>query len=184
MIEHADDSRATHMPYQSPLRVDLMDTPSRQRLRNYLQTLLVSYHEDEHGQPTFAPDHRPFSVPRSPAAGPLRRPARGLVSLGSSPYTLVHRGLSAVLQISAEGQLTIWSGANFDAELLNVPLCKLMVQFPEDQAKGNMFVLSISPDPHCQVPVPSVWCRVRDRSKWLTIFRRRGVVPSPLSRDD
>jgi len=183
MIGHTEDSHTTQVTYQSPLRVDLMDAPSRQRLRNYLQAHFASYHEDEHGQPAFAPDHRHWCRPRSPAVGPLRRPARGLVSLGSSPDTLMQRGLSAVLIISAEGKLTLWGGANFDAELLNVPLCNLTVQFPEDSGstKSNMFVLSMTCDPHRQLHVPAFWCSVRDRSKWLTIFRRRGVVPSPLS---
>ena len=165
--------------YASQLRVDLMDAPSRQRLRNFLQARLVSYHEDEFGQPTFAPNLRSFRVATPTPAVNLRRPARGLVALHSSPDTPGERGLRAILEISAEGDLTLWGGENFGVELLKAALRSISIQFSADPVQSDMFAMSVARN-RDDVQVPAIWCCVRDRSKWLNVFRRRGVVASPL----
>jgi hypothetical protein len=167
--------------YTSPLRVHLLDAQSLRCLRDYLQARLVSYHEDENGQPTFPPDQRrqpkaPTSggrVAASAAAKALRRPVRGLVTLRSCPDASAQQGMGALLEISANGDLKLWGGADFEVELINVELHKLTVSFSEDPARSDMFVLSVAQS----VNAPAVCCFVKDRSKWLTIFARRGVTP-------
>jgi hypothetical protein len=181
LIARISPHDAPNSTYASPLRVDLMDAPSRQRLCNYLQARLVCYHEDEHGQPTYDPDQRPSRTATPSVAGSLRRPARGLVTLRTSPESSTQRGTTAVLEISAEGELRLWGGASFDTELLNAALCQLSVQFSDDPAHGDMFRLSAAPSGDAEAPV--IWCCVRDRSKWLAIFRRRGVTPSLLAQE-
>jgi hypothetical protein len=42
--------------FASPLPVEMLDAASRKLLRDYLQARLVSYHEDENGQPTNPPN--------------------------------------------------------------------------------------------------------------------------------
>ena len=158
-----------------------MDSLSRQHLCNYLQARRVGYHEDEYGQPTYAPDQQPSRTATPSLTGSLRRPARGLVTLQTRPESSTQRGTNAVLEISAEGELRLWGGANFDTELLNAALCQLHVQFSDDPSQGDMFRLSTAPLGDAEAPV--IWCCVRDRSKWLAIFRRRGVTPSPLSQE-
>ena len=174
----------THAPadstYASQLRVDLMDAPSRQHLRNYLQAILLNYHEDEFGQPTFAPNLPSFRVVTPTPAVSLRRPARGLVTLHSSPDAPPgERGVRAILEISAGGDLTLWGGDNFGVELLKTALRSISIQFYDDPVQSDVFAISVAHDRE-DVQLPSVWCCVRDRSKWLNIFRRRGVVASPL----
>jgi hypothetical protein len=165
--------------FASPLHVEMLDAASRKLLRDYLQARLVSYHEDENGQPTSPPPNQ--RTARSCAAkattGPLRRPARGLVTLCLTPGGPdTQRGVNAVLEISAEGNLTMWGGTNFDEVLLQSPLCKLSVHFSEDTAQSRTFVLSVA-NKTSVTQNPAIYCFVRDRSKWLAIFRRRGVTP-------
>jgi hypothetical protein len=76
------------------------------------------------------------------------------------------------MEISAEGDLTLWGGANFDEELLKVEADKICAHFFEDPARQDVFVLSVVNGQ--RTGVPSVCCFVRDRSKWLSILRRRG----------
>ena len=167
--------------YTSPVRVHLLDAQSIQCLRDYLQARLISYHEDDNGQPTFPPDQRrhpksPTSqgrVAASAAAKALRRPVRGLVTLRSCPDASAQQGMDALLEISANGELTLWGGTDFDVELINVELHKLTMSFSENPARSDMFVLSVAQS----VNAPAVCCFVKDRSKWLTIFARRGVTP-------
>ena len=174
--------------YASPLRVDLMDAATRQRLHDLIQYRLLSYHEDEHGNPKHP---EPLLVPaRAQAAASgtldhfmlartiLRRPARGLVTLLSRPDAdAQHKGVRALLQISADCQLTIWGGNSFNVILLDAPLCKLTVSFLEDPARQNMLVLSAAHVDSAEAHPPAIFCMVRDRSKWLAIFSRRGVSP-------
>jgi len=164
--------------FASPLHVEMLDAASRKLLRDYLQARLVSYHEDENGQPTYPPTQRPArSSTATATAGPLRRPARGLVTLCINPGgSETQRGVNAVLEISGEGNLTMWGGTNFDEVLLQSPLCKLSVHFSEDPAQSRAFVLSVA-NKTSAAQNPAIYCFVRDRSKWLAIFRRRGVTP-------
>jgi hypothetical protein len=85
--------------------------------------------------------------------------------------------MDAVLEISAEGELKLWGGADFNEELLQVELRKLFVSFSESPARGDMFVLSVAQSMSAMQDTQAVCCFVRDRSKWLTIFERRGVTP-------
>ena len=160
---------------KSPLRIDLMDDISRKHLRDYMQAHLVSYFEDEYGQPAYPPDERParpaVAAARS-TAGRVRRPVRGLVTLRASSTDTTERGVSALMEISAEGDLTLWGGANFDEELLKVETDKICAHFFEDPARQDVFVLSVVNGQ--STSVPSVCCFVRDGSKWLSILRRRG----------
>ena len=64
----------------------------------------------------------------------VRRPARGLVTLRSASGDTTERGMKALLEISAEGDLTICGGANFDEQLLKVAVCKISVHFYEESA--------------------------------------------------
>jgi hypothetical protein len=84
--------------------------------------------------------------------------------------------LHALLTISAEGDIALWAGAEFETEVLKVPLSKLQVYFSEDPAQSNMFVLSCAASPSV-TDVPFVYCFAKDGGKWLTILRRRGVEP-------
>ena len=102
---------------------------------------------------------------------------RGLVTLRSRPDATAQRGMDAVLEISAEGELKVWGGADFSEELLQVELRKLIVSFSESPARGDMFVLSVAQRMDATQDAPAFCCFVRDRSKWLTIFERRGVTP-------
>jgi hypothetical protein len=163
--------------FASPLRVDLMDAVCRKHLRDYLQAHLTSYHEDERGQPAYPPNERlvPAAAVKATTAC-VRRPARGLVTLRSASGDTTERGMKALLEISAEGDLTICGGANFDEQLLKVAVCKISVHFYEEPARKDMFLLSV---PNQQAAdAPSVCCCVRDGSTWLAIFRRRGVTVS------
>jgi hypothetical protein len=73
----------------------------------------------------------------------------------------------------------MWGGNNFDEVLLQSPLCKLGVYFSEDPARSSMFVLSVANNENKTSAThdPAISCFVKDRSKWLAIFRRRGVTP-------
>ena len=169
----SQEVKPTGCAFVSPLRVHLIDSVTRKHLREYLQARLVSYHEDENGQPTFAPDEQPARA--SITATPRRtwRPVRGLVTLRTSSTDTTERGVSALLEISAEGNLILWAGANFDQELLKVSLHKICVRPYDDTERKDVFMLST---PSCKPgSAPSVNCFVRDRNKWLSIFRRRGV---------
>jgi hypothetical protein len=163
--------------FASPLRVDLIDAVRRKHLRDYLQAHLASYHEDERGQPVYPPNERlvPAAAVKATKAC-VRRPARGLVTLRLASGDTTERGMNALLEISAEGDLTISGGANFDEQLLNVPVCQISVHFYEDPARKDMFLLSVANQEAAYDP--SVCCCVRDGSKWLAIFRRRGVTVS------
>jgi hypothetical protein len=87
--------------------------------------------------------------------------------------------LHALLTISAEGDIALWAGAEFETEVLKIPLRELQVYFSEDPAQSNMFVLSCAASP--SVPeVPFVYCFAKDGRKWLTILHRRGVEPHHL----
>jgi len=165
----------------SPLRVETMDANCRQLLRNYLQAFFINYHEDENGRPTYPPNAPPIRTWAAAAtAEPLRRPARGLVTLRTtrdSPDT--QGGVNAILEISAEGNLTILGGAGFDEVFLKAALPKLSVYFSEDPTRSSTFVISVSNNA-AVAQSPAICCVVRDwsaRSKWLNIFRRRGVTP-------
>ena len=161
---------------KSPLRIDLMDDISRKHLRDYMQARLVSYYEDEYGQPAYPPDERPALAAVAAAkstAGRMRRPVRGLVTLRASSKDTTERGVSALMEISTECDLTLWGGANFDEELLKVDADKICSHFFEDPARQDVFVLSVMNNQ--STGVPSVCCFVSDRSKWLGILRRRGV---------
>jgi len=81
--------------------------------------------------------------------------------------------MGALLEISANGELKLWGGADFEVELINVELQKLTVSCSEDPARSDMFILSVAKS----VNAPAVCCFVKDRNKWLTIFSRRGVTP-------
>ena len=167
--------------YASRLRVDLMDAATRQQVRDLIQSHLVSYHEDEHGNPTHPPR---LHVPaRAQAAAPgtsLRRPARGLVTLLSRPDAAAqHKGVRALLQISADGQLTMLGSNSFDVILLDAPLCKLSVGFFEDPARQNMLVLSAAQVDSAEAHTPAIVCVVRNRSKWLAIFSRHSATSHP-----
>ena len=85
-------------------------------------------------------------------------------------------GVWRQFEISGEGNLTMWGGTNFDEVLLQSPLCKLSVHFSEDPAQSRTFVLSVA-NKTSAAQNPAIYCFVRDRSKWLAIFRRRGVTP-------
>ena len=163
--------------YASPLRVDQMDARSRQRLRDYLRAQFVSYHEDEHRQPAFMPGQRADSgvapAAASAATQVVRRPVRGLVKLRSCPDATCQRGIDALLEISTQGELTLWGGTDFDDELLRVELRKLIVHFSQSSERSDMFVLSVAQS----TAVPAVFCFVKNRSKWLTNFCCRGVTP-------
>ena len=165
--------------YASPLRVDLLDAATRQQVRDLIQSHLLSYHEDEHGNPKY-PERLHVSA-RSQAAASgtiLRRPARGLVKLLSRPDADAQdTGVRALLQISADCQLKMWGGSSFDVRLLDAPLRKFSVSFFEDPARQNMFVLSSAHVDSAEAHPPAIVCVARDRSKWLAIFSRRGVAP-------
>ena len=162
--------------FKSPLRMELMDVISRKQLRDYMQARLVSYSEDEYGQPTYPPDERPARAAEAAAkstTGRVRRPVRGLVTLRVSSKDTTERGVSALMEISTECDMTLWGGANFDEELLKVEADKICAHFFEDPARQEVFVLSVMNSQ--SIDVPSVCCFVRDRSRWLSILRRRGV---------
>ena len=112
--------------YASLLRVDLMDAATRQQVRDLIQSRLLSYHEDEHGNPKHPERQHVPAIPEAAAsASILRRPARGLVTLLSMPDAdAQHKGVKALLQISADCQLKMWGGSSFDVRLLNAPLRK------------------------------------------------------------
>ena len=164
--------------YTSPLRVDLMDAASRQHLRDFLQSRFISYQEDENGAPVVAPDnqrpHAPLPAAGNPSTASVRRPARGLVTLRASPDAASLTGLRALCTVSAEGDLTLWGGPDFDMQLLHAPLSSLAASISEDPAQGEMFALACDDAPN----VPTVYCFARDpagRNRWLDILRRRGV---------
>lgn len=164
--------------FVSPLRVDLLDSAARKRLHGYIQERLLSYHEDENGRPVLPPGPaRSSATARSGSASPVRRPARGLVTLYSSTDTVTPTGLSALLVISAAGDVTIWGGDNFTERLFEAHLSELSIFFFENQARSNMFVLSLSSADTLDSQLPSVCCVVRKAHQWLTIFRRRGITP-------
>ena len=152
-----------------------MDVVSR-NLRDYMQARLVSYYEDEYGQPAYPPDERPACaavVAAKATAGRMRRPVRGLVTLRASSKCTTERGVSALMEIFTECDLTILGGANFYEELLKVETDKICAHLFEDLARHDVFMLSVV-NGQC-TGVPSVCCFVRDRSKWLGILRRRGL---------
>lgn len=165
--------------YASPLRIDLMDAATRQQVRDLIQSHLLSYHEDEHGNPKHPGRlHVPARAQAAASGTILRRPARGLVTLLSRPDAdAQHKGVRALLQISADCQLTLWGGNSFDMRLLDAPLRKLSVSFFEDPERQNMLVLSTAHVDSAEAHAPAIVCVVRDRSKWLAIFSRRGVAP-------
>ena len=119
----------------------------------------------------------------------LRRPACGLVMLRSSPRANAQPGVSALLEISADGDVTLWGGANFDSQLVSAPLSELSFFFSEDPAHGNMFLISAAansvqataPD---AVPAAAVYCFVRNTNTWLAVLRRHGVTTRPLVLND
>jgi hypothetical protein len=87
--------------------------------------------------------------------------------------------LLALLTISAEGDIALRAGAEFETEVLKIPLSKLKVYFSEDPAQSNMFVLSCAASPSVR-EVPFVYCFAKDGRKWLSTLRRRGVEPHDL----
>ena len=167
--------------YASPLRVDLMDAATRQLVRDLIQSHLVSYHEDEHGNPKHPSRlHAPARAQAAASGTSLHRPARGLVTLLPRPDADArHKGMRALLQISADGQLTMWGSNLFDVILLDTPLCKLSVSFFEDPARQNMLVLSAAQVDSAEAHTPAIVCVVRNRSKWLAIFSRHSATPHP-----
>jgi hypothetical protein len=87
--------------------------------------------------------------------------------------------VKAILEISAQGNLTILGGAGFDEVFLKAALPKLSVYASEDPTHSSTFVISVANNA-ALTQSPAICCVVRDRSarsKWLTIFRRRGVTP-------
>ena len=152
-------------------------------------------HEDTNGAPVAAPDHQ---RPHAPVAAPdhqrphaplpaegnastasVRRPARGLVTLRACPDAAPLSGFRALCTVSAEGDLTLWGGPDFDMQLLHAPLSRIAVSISEDPAQGEMFALACNDAPD----VPTVYCFARDpagRNRWLDILRRRGVQVSTL----
>ena len=180
-MTHDEQHRAVGNIFASPLRVETMDATRRQLLRNYLQACFVNYHEDENGRPTYPPNEPPIRAWAAAAtAEPLRRPARGLVTLRTTcAFPDAQRGVKAILEISAEGNLTILGGAGFDEVLLKAALPKLSVCFSEDPTRSSTFVISVANNA-ALTQSPAICCVVRDRSarsKWLNVFRRRGVTP-------
>ena len=172
--QHDSQQISTGSACVSPLRAHLMDGISRKHLRAYLQARLVSYHEDENGHPTFPLDEQPDRASITATARRTSwRPVRGLVTLRTSSNDTTGRGVRALLEISAEGNLIIWGGANFDGELLKSPLHKICVHPYEDPVRMNAFMLSIPSSKPGNVP--TIDCFVRDRNKWLGTFHRRGV---------
>ena len=139
----------------------LIDSVTRKHLREYLQARLISYHEDENGQPTFALDEQTARASITTTPPRTWRPVRGLVTLRTSSTDTTERGVRALLEIS-EGNLILWAGANFDEELLKVALHKICVHPYDDTERKDVFMLSC----HSCKPgsVPSVNCFVRDRN--------------------
>lgn len=167
--------------FESPLRVDLMDAESRRNVRAYIQSRLLSYHEDENGNPTFPPGHAHSdgaAATPTPGSPVVHTPARGIVTMRSGVDARNNTGMRALCTVFAQGAraLNLWGGDDFDTKLLTIPLASLSVSVVEDTAHDNMFALSCASSG--DAPVPSVYCFVRDRpvrDKWLAIFRRRGV---------
>ena len=172
--QHGSEQTSTGSAFASPLRVHLIDSVTRRHLREYLQARLVSYHEDENGQPTFPPNKQPALASITATARHTWRPVRGLVTLRMGSTDTTERGVRALLEISAEGYLIIWGGANFDEELLKSALHKICIHPYDDPVRNQVFMLSL----HSCKPgsVPTINCFVRDRNKWLGTFRRRGVT--------
>jgi len=176
--QHVSQQTSTGSAFVSPLRVHRIDSVGRKHLREYLQARLVSYHEDEKGQPTFPPDEQPARASITATTRRTWRPVRGLVTLRTSSTDTTERGVRAILEISAEGNLILWGGANFDEELLKSPLDRICAHPYEDPVRKEVFMLSIS---SCKPgSVPTINCFVRDRNKWLGTFRRRGITVSAV----
>jgi hypothetical protein len=192
-MSHAHSNTTSHdQPWAqttmvSPLRIEKMDATTRQCLRSYLQARLISYHEDEHGQPAFPPGAAPPPARQASATkhDAARRPARGLVTLRSSPGAPEHSGVKALCALSGKGDLSLFGGPDFETVLITMPMNRVVVSVCGDAEHGCVFALScVGAQGEARADVPSVFCFVKDqaaRDKWVDIFRRRHVAVGSLA---